>query len=373
MKAAHDHVFPLEIPVAHPKPISLLERFKNSDFIIRLTNWEYWPFDLVYFPVMFYWLWLSWRARSFFFFSSANPGIEFGGMLGESKYRIMEHLPENLRPCTLYIRSDSDPQETLARIKDKGLTFPLIGKPDVGERGWLVQKIDSENDFLRYTDQMKVDFLIQEYVDLPMELGVFYYRIPGEDIGHISSITEKEFLTVQGDGKSSLKRLIQSNPRAKLQSKTLHHQYGSELDRILARGERKILVTIGNHRLGTAFLNGNYLINSQLVDIFHRIASGFEGFYFGRFDIRCRDAVNLYQGNFRIMELNGAGAEPTHIYHPGASIWEAYRVILAHLRILFQVSVLNNKAGHKYMTLKEGLQFLGRVRHYKKLQVRHQR
>ncbi len=370
-KAARDQILPFDIQEVDSKNStrSILARFLSSNFLIRLTHWEYWPFGLIYFPVMFYWAWLCLRARSFFFFSAANPGIEFGGMLGESKYRILRKLPENLRPHTLKFGAAVSAEEALARIKESSLTFPLIGKPDVGERGWLVRKIDSERDLLEYARDMPVDFLIQEYVDLPVELGIFYYHLPGEPKGYISSITAKEFLAVKGDGESTLRHLICVNPRAKLQTKALHKLYESELDRVLAPGVRKVLVPIGNHRLGTAFLNANNLINPRLVEIFDRISAGFKGFHFGRFDIRCKSTSDLYKGKIQIMELNGAGAEPSHIYHPGASLWEAYRVILSHLKILFTVSVLNNKAGFKYMTFREGFRFLSRVLHYKKLQA----
>jgi len=56
--------------------------------LTKITHWEYWPFELVYFPVVLYYFWLSIRARSFFFFSASNPSIETGGMLGESKFGI---------------------------------------------------------------------------------------------------------------------------------------------------------------------------------------------------------------------------------------------------------------------------------------------
>ncbi len=34
---------------------------------IKLFNWEYWSFNVVYAPIFIYWLWLGLRARSFFF------------------------------------------------------------------------------------------------------------------------------------------------------------------------------------------------------------------------------------------------------------------------------------------------------------------
>ena len=119
---------------------------------------EYWPFNLVYFPVMFYWIWLSLKARSFFFFSSANPGIEFGGMLGESKWSILNRLPIELRPRTLILSAGSPITEVRAQMEKNEMSFPVIAKPDVGERGWLVEKIDTNEELIRYVSRAKVDF-----------------------------------------------------------------------------------------------------------------------------------------------------------------------------------------------------------------------
>jgi hypothetical protein len=74
------------------------------NFWTKLKNWDYWPLEVVYFPIFFYWLWLSIKSRSMFFFSAANPSIESGGMLGESKYKILENIPGDYKPKTFLIK-----------------------------------------------------------------------------------------------------------------------------------------------------------------------------------------------------------------------------------------------------------------------------
>ena len=49
--------------------MGLWKRIKHSNFLIKLTNWEYWPFAVIYTPAFFYWLYLSVKARSLFFFT----------------------------------------------------------------------------------------------------------------------------------------------------------------------------------------------------------------------------------------------------------------------------------------------------------------
>jgi len=96
---------------------------------------------------------------------------------------------------------------------------------------------------------------------------------------------------------------------------------------------------------------------------FDAISKQIPGFYFGRFDLRCGSLEDLYQGNIKIMELNGCGAEPAHIYHPGYSLRKAIAVLLTHWRNIFIIARENKQRGVQYISLKEALQ------HYKKFKA----
>jgi hypothetical protein len=56
--------------------------------------------------------------------------------------------------------------------------------------------------------------------------------------------------------------------------------------------------------------------------------------------------------NIAILELNGAGAEPSHIYDPCFSFFKAQMVIAQHYRMMYQAAVQNKKAGVAFMTFK---------------------
>mgnify|MGYP000025202943 FL=1 len=189
--------------------------------------------------------------------------------------------------------------------------------------------------------EIKIDFIIQELVDLPLEFGVFYVRFPSERNGFVNSITMKEFLAVEGDGVKTLQQLILEKDRASLQWETLKEVYRNKLDVILDKGKRMELVSIGNHCLGTKFLDGNHLINEKLTASFDRISKQVNGFYFGRYDLRCASLADLENGKIKIMELNGCGAEPAHIYHPGASLVKAMKVLITHWKNMYRISVEN--------------------------------
>ena len=104
-------------------------------FVTKLKNWEYWSFSLLYFPVFFYYGWLAIRARSIFFFTASNPSIDFGGMFGEKKSEIFDIMPKKYLPITKLIQQGDLKH---AVLEGRGVGYPLIAKPDVGERGiWI--------------------------------------------------------------------------------------------------------------------------------------------------------------------------------------------------------------------------------------------
>lgn len=365
-------------PFSHPiqSSATLLESLRarlprlrfTHPFFIRLRHWEYWPFEVVYLPIFFYWLWLSLKARSFFFFSASNPSIESGGLLGESKWKILKNIDGQYIPKGMFVSATSHLPEVLERFDEQDFTYPVIAKPDVGERGWRVEKIDRLEDLVNYVQSSPGDFLIQEYVDEPLELGVFYYRMPGpHSVGHtqgvISSIVQKEFLTIRGNGRTCVEELIARNERAVLQLPALREKYGSIFHEILPMGKTMTLIPIGNHSRGTTFLDANHLITPELTRVFDEISQSIDGFYYGRYDLRCRSVADLYAGkHIRILELNGAGAEPAHIYQPGFSLREAYRVLFHHWRVLYDISRENHRRGVAYMNWREMIQLWKRTK-----------
>jgi len=330
--------------------------------MIKLGSWEYWPFGIVQAPLFLYWIWLSLKARSLFFFSASNPGILTGGMFGESKFEILNNIPEEYKPRTYLIKHVSTIEEVERVIHQSGLSFPLIFKPDLGERGWMVKKIKSREDILDYLQSCHFDFIIQEYVHLPLEFSVFYHRHPREQKGRITSVTMKQMLTVVGDGKSKLSELIYTKDRAKLQWDILSKTFASQLNEIPAKGLEIELVPIGNHCLGTMFINRNDLITSKLSDSFDQISKNVPGFYFGRYDLRAASFQDLENGKVAIMELNGCGAEPSHIYHPGASLRKAIRDLFKHWQTIYSISVANHKNGVEYLSLKKGIEIYKRFK-----------
>jgi hypothetical protein len=334
--------------------VKLLSHIFLRNFFIKLTSWEYWPFGIIQGPIFMLWIWYALKERSLLYFSASNPSILTGGMMGESKFEVLNLVPKEVKPKTVLIKLPATRQQVCDVMDKNGLTFPVIFKPDLGERGWMVRRINSELSIDQYLSEIKIDFLIQEFVDMPLEFGVFYVRFPSEENGVVNSITAKEFLFIKGDGEKTIQQLILAKDRASLQWETLKEVYKGRLNEVLKVGNKLELVSIGNHCLGTSFLNGNHLITEKLSNSFDRISKQIKGFYFGRYDLRCASLQDLENGKVKIVELNGCGAEPAHIYQPGSSMCEAVGVLIAHWKNMHRVSVENHKRGVPYLSLKEG-------------------
>ncbi len=274
--------------------------------------------------------------------------------MGESKFEVLSLVPDTVKPKTILIKLPATREQVLQAIETNGLSFPVIFKPDMGERGWMVRKIKSIADIEQYLSEIKIDFIVQEFVNLPLEYGVFYVRFPSQPNGFVNSITGKEFLSVTGDGSKTLQQLILEKDRAKIQWETLKGVYAAQLQDVIPQGKKIELVSIGNHCLGTTFINCNHLITEKLSASFDTISKQIAGFYFGRFDLRCASEADLEAGNIKIMELNGCGAEPAHIYHPGSSLLKGIGTIITHWKNLYRVSKENHKRGVPYLSFAEG-------------------
>jgi hypothetical protein len=333
--------------------MTVWQRIWRSNFSIKLRHWEYWPFGIVQLPAIVYYAWLSLRARSFLFFTASNPGIEMGGMFGESKIAILDKIPEAIKAKTVFISRGTSPEQVIETIANNGLHFPVVFKPDLGERGYRVKRIYTEAQVQEYVRTFRFDFLVQELIDLPLEFGVFYKRLPSQKNGVVFSIVGKEMLSVTGTGAHTLQQLIINHDRAKLQWQKLKPQHEHRLHEKIIRGERVLLNPIGNHCLGTMFLNSNHLISDTLNKSFDRISQQIEGFYYGRFDLRTASVEDLRQGRVKIMELNGCGAEPAHVYQPGYSFWKAAVEMLQHWKNIFDIAMENKKRGHAFLTYRE--------------------
>ena len=350
---------PIKRKANHPHPIKKW-KLNLKIFSVKFFNWEYWPMHVVYAPMYFYWFYLSAKAQSFFFFSAANPLRKNAGFALEKKSETYQFLAQECYPKTILTGKNTNESALRALLSAHELEFPLIAKPDMGERGTGVKLINKLDELVAYSKNINSDFLIQQYISYPNEVGIFYHRFPGEISGKITGIVGKEFLSVTGDGVSSIEWLILKNDRHVLQYNTLKELFGSSLQQILPRGVTKLLVPYGNHCRGAKFLDLSDMVSDELVKVIDKLCQQIPEFYFGRLDIKFLNWEKLLEGKqFSVIELNGAASEPTHMYDPKHSIFFAWKEIKKHWDILYTISRTNSKIKSiPLMSTAEGMKML---------------
>jgi hypothetical protein len=325
---------------------------KKPLWLVKLLHFEYWTWWLFYLPLLPWFLWQALRAKSLTYFTNVDPCIEHGGFFGESKFGILEKIDTKYLPKTIFISQEKSFENAKKLVENHEISFPLIAKPNIGERGTNVEKIASLDALQKY-HLAGENYLIQEYIDYEIELGVLYYRMPKANLGTITSITRKSFLCVTGDGRSTIEALMGLSDRARFQLQTMKVKLGEAFYSIPKDKEILLLEPIGNHCRGTTFLDNNHLITNQLNKIFDDICLPIDGFHYGRFDLRVKSIDDLYLGkNIKIMELNGVSADPGHIYDPNYKLLTAYIDVAKHWKILANISIEQQKLGIKPIPLK---------------------
>jgi pimeloyl-ACP methyl ester carboxylesterase/membrane protein DedA with SNARE-associated domain len=315
----------------------------------RVRRWEFWPLWAFYPPVLLWIGWLGLKYRSLTLFTAANPSIPAGGFVGESKSEILDQLsPENVAGYQR-IFSSLEPEKRLELIRDfllqNDLEFPIVLKPDVGQRGQAVQIARNWETVEDYCASSTEDFLVQRFVP-GLEFGVFYVRMPDVDSGNVFSITVKELPAITGDGSSTIEELVLSDRRAVCKSQLYLERFESRLEEVPPVGEPVLLAELGTHCRGAIFSDGSELRTPRLESAIDTISKSFEGFFFGRYDIRVPSAEDLRCGrHIQILELNGVTSEATDIYDPRNSLFDAYKKLTQQWSLAFEIGHRNRLRG----------------------------
>lgn len=342
-------------------------------FVEKTTNWELWPFNVIYAPIGPLWLWYAAKAKAFWWFTPANPTLTFAGFEGEGKKEMYDLLPEDSYPTTIYVEPSVSFEEVKRLVAEKGLQYPICVKPQVGLKGLLFRKVDSEEKLRIYHEKVPVDYLIQSLVEAPLEVSVFYYRYPDKQKGVISGFIQKEMMHVFGDGKQTVWELILQHPKAKHRLEEMRIKHEKTLHTVLPAGEKYILTHAANLNRGARFTNLHKQIDEQLLSVFDPLSHRCS-WYYGRYDLKCNSIEELKQGKFIILEFNGAGAEPNHVYNAGFSWKKALKEFAHHWKVLYEIGKYNNKyKGVRYWENREGKSWLAQARVHGKLLEKYDR
>jgi membrane protein DedA with SNARE-associated domain len=322
------------------------------------------PPVLFYLPLVLNWLRLGLRYRSMTLPSACNPAIPAGGMWGESKSACLAQVSLDERRwvadfVTLQRGALDRAEHDLARAQhilaaaDIGL--PIMAKPDIGWHGYGVRRIEGEASLRTYLRQFPEGekIILQRFVPYAGEAAVLYARVPGSERGGIVSLALRYFPHVIGDGRSMLRDLIRTDPRARWKAH-LHLGFDpshgglprEHLNRVPARGEMVQIALICNQRAGGLYRDAHRYITPTMVDRFDAIARSMPEFHYGRFDLRFASIDALMRGEeFSIVEINGIGGEAIDVWDPQLQVGEAYRRLFEQQKILFMIGDRNRARG----------------------------
>ncbi len=314
-------------------------------FFARSLRLEFYPAYLFYVPLIPTILRLSFQNGGFTTIAASNPGFPDGGFVGESKAEILEMLP---RKWTLahFLAEGGRVDDTVRELSRRSWKYPVIVKPDAGQKGMGVTLCKTESDLRAAVTSARWPVLVQKYHPGPFEAGIFYVRNPSHRTGSIFSITDKHLPVLVGDGHHTLEDIILSHPRYALQSDLFLERHRARLQEIPAAGKTILLGSAGNHFQGALFRDGAHLITPALTKSIDLIARSVPGFYFGRFDVRYKSAAEFRRGRgFQIVELNGATSESTNVYDPDMPVGRVYQILREQWEILFRTGRANILAG----------------------------
>jgi hypothetical protein len=317
-----------------------------------VSFFEFWPGWLFYTPVVVHWLLLGLRHGDFSLPTAANPHITTGGLCGESKLSILSQVGPAARdliaPACGVVAGPHGAEAAEDAMAAAGLRYPVVVKPDIGCNGTGVRLVGDCAALARYMDAFPPGetVVVQDYVDEPHEAGLFYVRHPHEATGRVTSMTIKRPPVVVGDGRSTLRALILRDERAGLAFHLYLDRLAGRLDSEPKLGEAVRLVFVGNHCKGSIFQNGTDLVTPELTAAIDRLAKAMPDFFFGRIDVRFASMAQLRRGlDFRVIEINGAGSEATHVWDPRTRLLDAWRAQFFHYGAAFRIGAANRRRG----------------------------
>ena len=305
---------------------------------MKILDRGYWTSQHFYWQSMYHYLMNGARFRSMTFFSACNPAIDLGGMLHDRKTDIYSLLPQHIVPATTIITSKS---AAYTFIKKNELNFPLIVKPNVGLKGFKVYRISNENEletFFEENDVNEREWLLQEYLDHDKEFSVLFYRFPQEQKNGVSSFIEKTYPAVIGDGKKSLKTLIDQYNNPFLIKKDVYKRLSEKLDIIPDKGSTIILDFIGNYGRGAKFHNKMEYVSEEMCSMLSALFQKADGLNFFRVDLKSNSIEEFLKGKFKVLEINGMKSEPLHIYDGESTFINNSRIIKEHWNIIENIT-----------------------------------
>ncbi|MDP2189003.1 MAG: hypothetical protein Q8J69_10015 [Sphingobacteriaceae bacterium] len=308
---------------------------------------EFWPAWVLQAALYMQGIPLGWWRGGLTWFARVNPGMDWGGMLAYSKSDAMLSLPKVNKAAAFTFDwpiAQAVLQEQRLAV---GLSWPLVLKPDQGERGRDVYQLHNELQLSITLQQLPPGkYLLQEFLELPFEFGVFVSKSLRNQQFEVLSLSWKVPLGVMGDGVSTIGELLAQHPRARHYPALLAALSAEVKNTVPAANVWRQLHFSGNHCRGAAFFDAQELIDQALNDSMHHVLKEIEGFRFGRLDVLVAQPQDLWHPEaIKVIEINGANAEPAHIYDPKMPFWRMLAEVLRFQRLMWHQARWMQKQG----------------------------
>lgn len=326
----------IEIPIE-----SVSSGAKTDSDLTALTNsFEFWPAWTIHLPMVLLGIYQGFRLGCLNFFPAVNPGMTNGGLFNYSKFESLSDFPKENIPESILSKPPHQLDQLLIGAAQRGIGFPFILKPNIGERGRGVSLISDPHSAENYLKTFRNEAVIlQDFVSKKEEYGIFILKDPKTGKVKIPSITQKIPLQVMGNGLDSVEKLVQKHPRAK----RYIQEIPKDLMSFVPDPNRIFNLSIkGNHCKGAVFVDRSELITPEVISSFTKICQPFQDFFYGRLDIKVNSCLELSDPNLvSILEVNGANAEPIHIYSSGISYFRSLGILSNFFSQMAQIARFN--------------------------------
>lgn len=328
---------------------------------IKITHYEFWPAAVFYTPGLIYYLWRCLINGYLGLLSVANPGMIKVGIFQAPKVAVLDQLakkyPEHIAKSLSLQEAQRDSWSGLADnfIKSHSLKFPIIVKPQIGQRGADIKLVNNHKELLDSFAKIPTNalYMMQEFAP-GIEYGIHYARLPNKKNGWVFSLGRKDLIYLNGDGIHNLKHLIMQHPRACIMYKLHLAKHQDKLDWVLPPNERFKLVEIGTHSRGAIFNDARNIITDALSKKIDELSKGYPGFFIGRYDVLALSEKDLQAGkNFKVVELNSVMGEPPHMYEPSNSLWQGYSVLFQYVKLITTIAKENIILGNRPLLWKD--------------------
>jgi len=303
-----------------------------------------------YFAIIFLFLKRLFTFRSPLSALSANPDWFLSGLLQTRKSEILDPLLEGgsvlVAPYTVF-GVDADMPDVISSHKNSGGKWPVVVKPNIGERGLGVFIARNEQELVDAVGAQAGEFMLQTYI-AGEEFGVFIVRLP--DAGKLKIFVGQKFAPlVRGDGKNTLASLIVTQHSS--HQKYLLKRHRDRLDLVPGSDEIMELEEILHGFRGTSqkLVEQDFTATGLIstLDAF----CGVSDFHYGRLDYRAANLAALVAGQGRVIEINGLASLPPQLSVPGIALKQQLNVMYEFWKNAYAIGDANQINGARRYSL----------------------